>query len=105
MKGLKNMIDEKRFSKTPLKDAVQNVILENRKKLSVSGVLDVESFDEDSVLLYTEAGMLNIKGEELHINKLSVESGDVTVEGHISALVYTEEEGKSRGSFLAKLFK
>ena len=99
------MIDEKRFSKAPLKETAQNVIMENRKKLSVSGVLDVESFDEDSVCLYTEAGMLNIKGEELHINKLSVESGDVTVEGSISALIYTEEEGKSRGSFLSKIFK
>ncbi len=99
------MIDEKRFGKAPIKETSQNVIMENRKKLSVSGVLDVESFDEDSVFLYTEAGMLNIKGEELHINKLSVESGDVTVEGRISSLVYTEEEGKGRGGFLSKIFK
>ncbi|MBO4897275.1 MAG: sporulation protein YabP [Clostridia bacterium] len=99
------MIDEKRFGKTGTKETSQNIIMENRKKLSVSGVLDVESFDEDSVFLYTEAGMLNIKGEELHINKLSVESGDVTVEGQISALIYTEEDGKTRGSLLSKIFK
>lgn len=104
-KGMIKMIDEKRFGKTGTKETSQNIIMENRKKLSVSGVLDVESFDEDSVFLYTEAGMLNIKGEELHINKLSVESGDVTVEGQISALIYTEEDGKTRGSLLSKIFK
>lgn len=101
------MIDEKRFTKTHISDVTQNVILENRKKLSISGVEDVESFDEDNIILYTEIGTLNIKGEDLHINKLSVETGEVVVEGDIISINYTDDEaGKSRGGgFLAKLFK
>lgn len=99
-------MDEKRFLKTGAKEINQNVILENRKKMSISGVLDVESFDEDNVSLFTEAGMLNIKGASLRINKLSVESGDVTVEGEISSLTYTDDDPAAKGgSIFKKLFK
>ncbi len=99
------MIDEKRFTKSQGREISQNVILENRKKLSISGVSDVGSFDEDEVCLYTEAGMLNIKGANLKINKLSVETGEVVVEGEINSLHYTDEEAKSGTSILKKLFK
>lgn len=99
-------MDEKRFLKTVTKELSQNIILENRKKMSISGVMDVESFDEDNILLYTEAGMLNIKGEKMRINKLSVESGDVTVEGEICSVSYTDEDPKAKGaSIFKKLFK
>ena len=100
------MIDEKRFSKATAKEITQNIILENRRKLSVSGVEDVDSFDEDSVVLFTQAGTLNIKGTDLHINKLSVETGEVSVEGEIASLTYTDDEhGAHSSGFLAKLFK
>jgi len=100
------MIDEKRFSKQATKDLRQNIILENRKKLSVSGVVDVESFDEECVNLYTEAGLLHIKGEGLKISKLSVESGDVSIDGEITSLVYTDDDPKEKGlSVFKKLFK
>lgn len=99
-------MDEKRFLKTVTKELNQNIIMENRKKMSISGVVDVESFDEDNISLYTEAGMLNIRGEKMRINKLSVESGDVTVEGEINSLAYTDEEHSTKGgSILKKLFK
>lgn len=100
------MIDEKRFTKTATKEIAQNVIMENRRKLSVSGVEDVDSFDEDSIVLFTQAGTLNIKGEDLHINKLSVETGEIAVEGEITSLTYTDDERGARGSgFFSKLFK
>ncbi len=101
------MLDEKRFTKTPPKEAMHNLILENRKKLTLSGIEDVDSFDEESISLFTDTGMLTVKGEELHINKLSVESGEVSIEGHIDSLVYSDEEsGKTRGiGFLARLFR
>lgn len=100
------MIDEKRFSKQTMKETRQNVILENRKKLSVTGVIDVESFDEECVNLYTETGLLHIKGNSLKISKLSVESGDVCVEGEVSSLLYTDDEPGEKGlSVLKKLFK
>jgi len=101
------MIDEKRFNKTAGRETLHNLIMENRRKLSVSGVEDVESFDEESIILYTEAGLLTIKGNELHINKLSVESGEVAIEGEIDSVVYSDADS-SKGSgigLLGKLFK
>ena len=64
-----------------------NAILENRQRLQLSGVTDVDSFDEDEIRLFTQLGELTIKGKDLHINEISVESGDVSVEGDIWALV------------------
>ena len=100
------MIDEKRFSKAPAKEATQNVIMENRRKLSISGVEDVDSFDEDEVVLFTEMGTLNIRGGDLHINKLSIESGEVTVEGDIASLAYSDDDRASRSQgILSRIFK
>ena len=53
-----------------ISNAIQNIILENREKLSISGVLDVLSFDDQVVMVETELGLLTIKGERLKINKL-----------------------------------
>ena len=69
------MIQEER--KTTFKEgtkSIQNLILENREKLSISAVLDVLSFDDQIVILETELGMLTIKGEDLRINKLSIDT-------------------------------
>ena len=105
LKGFEKMIDEKRFSKTQVKEMSQNIILENRKKLTVSGVNDVESFDEDSIVLLTEDGSLQIKGSEMHINKLSVETGEVIIEGAVGAMIYTDEDGHTKGGLISKLFR
>ena len=67
------------------KNNVHNVILEGRKNLTISGVTDVDSFDERCISLYTQLGELVIKGRELHINSMSVETGDMTIEGDIWA--------------------
>jgi len=81
-----------------------NLVIENRKKLTVSAVTDVDSFDEQLIVMYTDMGQLTIKGENLHINNLSVESGDMEIEGTIYALVYTNAT-QNKGSFLSKLFR
>ena len=60
---------------------MQNVVLENREKLSISGVNDVLSFDDQIVILETQLGLLTIKGENLRINKLSIDSEEVVIEG------------------------
>ncbi|MCD7890611.1 MAG: YabP/YqfC family sporulation protein [Ruminococcus sp.] len=60
-----------------------NLILENRKSLSISGITDVDSFDEKAICLYTQLGELTIQGKELHIDAISVETGDMTVTGDI----------------------
>lgn len=76
--------------------------LENRSKLSVSGVKEVESFDESTVLLQTVRGMLIIRGEGLHLHTLSIDGGQVKVDGVIHSLTY--EELQKTGGFFRRLF-
>jgi len=85
---------------------IQNVILENREKLTITGVLDVLSFDDLVVIVETELGLLTVKGENLHINKLSIDTSEVIVEGDISSLTYSQNnQEKKNGSLLGKIFK
>ena len=85
---------------------IQNLVLENRGKLSISGVLDVLSFDDQIVMVETELGLLTVKGEELRINKLSIDTSEVVVEGDIYSLSYSEKEIEKKGtSLLGKIFK
>ena len=83
----------------------QNLILENRKNLSISGITDVDSFDEKSIELYTQLGELTIQGRELHIDSMSVETGDMTITGAIWAIVYGDKDRKGPISALGKLFR
>ncbi len=80
-----------------------NVNMEDRSRLTVSGVEDVAAFDENEIALYTGEGMLIITGAGLHINKLSVESGELAIEGIIDRLEYTEQN-KKKDTFLSRLF-
>lgn len=85
---------------------IQNLILENREKLSISGVLDVLSFDDQVVMVETELGLLTIKGERLKINKLSLDTSEVIVEGDISYLAYSEKnQERTKTSLISKIFK
>ena len=87
-------------------NVIQNLILENREKLSISGVLDVLSFDDQVVTIETELGLLNIKGENLKINKLSIDTSEVIIEGEIDSLVYSQKDyEKNSGGFFGKIFK
>ncbi len=93
------MADEKRISSMP-----HNLVLEDRRMLTVSGVSDVDSFDEETVVVFTDLGELTVRGTNLHINRLSVEVGELTVEGDIAALIYSDEAPKS-GGFFSKVFR
>lgn len=85
---------------------MQNLVLENREKLSISGVNDVLSFDDQIVILETQLGLLTIKGENLRINKLSIDSEEVVIEGEINNLAYSEKDIERKSStFLGKIFK
>ena len=87
-------------------NSIQNVILENREKLTISGVLDVLSFDDQIVIVETELGLLSVKGENLRINKLSIDTSEVVVEGDIFNLSYSEKSAdKKGGSLIGKIFK
>ena len=83
----------------------QNIILEDRERLNVSGVLDVESFCEDKILLETTLGFLEISGSELKMNKLSVDTGELSIEGDITSVNYTDESREQKGSLLTRLFR
>ena len=75
--------------------------LEERRKLAVTGVTEVVSFDEDSVLLRTALGTLLIQGQQLQLKTLTLEGGNVAVEGQISALTY--EEPRQEGGWLRRI--
>ncbi len=79
------------------------LILEQRERLVISGVEEVARFDEESILLTTNMGELEIQGEGLHIEKLSLEGGELHVDGEISALIYTTQDQEEPG-FLRRLF-
>ena len=94
------MTDEKRTAVVP-----HNIVLEGRRMLTVSGVSDVDSFDEETVVIFTELGELTVRGSNLHINKLSVDVGELTVEGDISALIYSENANSGSGGFFSRVFR
>jgi len=77
--------------------------LEGRERLTISGVEDVERFDETEIVMMTSAGILSVTGEELHIGQLSLEGGELHVDGRIDAISY-EEPVQPRGNLLHRLF-
>ena len=81
-----------------------NVILEDRRILTISGVQDIDSYDEQSVVAFTELGELTIKGEGLHINKIDVQTGELNVEGEIWELCYSNLQKSQQGLF-SRLFR
>lgn len=93
------MIEESRVKTT------HNIILENRKNLTVSAVKDVDSYDEKAIVMFTELGMLVVKGSDLHINRFNTQSGELVLEGIIDSLTYSEQEKRTASSFMSKLFK
>lgn len=95
------MVNEDRY-KTP--ETPHNLTLEGRRKLRVGGVEDVESFDENTIVLQTSGGLLILRGSELHVDKLSIEGGELSVSGRIDSMTY-EDNGGGRGGFFSRLFK
>lgn len=83
------------------------LMLTDRRTCTISGVNDVLSFDVNEILLETEQGMLMIKGNELHVSRLSLDKGEVDVDGRIDSFTYSENAGyNGKGeSLIARLFK
>ena len=90
--------DEKNPSPAP----THRITLDQRRRLTVSGVEEVESFDENTIVMDTAQGMLIVRGEGLHIEKLSLDGGDLKVEGMVESLTY-EEDRRGRGGFFSRL--
>lgn len=85
-------------------ETAHNVIIEGRSSLNISGVEDVESFDEKSIVMDTAKGILLVRGEDLHMEKLSLDGGDLLVTGKINSLEY-EDDNRETGGFWARLFR
>ncbi len=86
---------------------MHKIIITNRKSCAVSGVNDVLSFDEHEILLETEQGMLMIKGDELHVSRLTLDKGEVDIDGKVDSFTYSDVSagGKKNESLLGKLFR
>lgn len=99
------IIEEKRqYEKTEKKQAEHSLALSRRKKLSVEGVENIVGFSDTSVTLDTVMGRLIIKGEGLHVNKLSLNDGSFALDGTVNSVEYTKKGGK-KGSFFENLFR
>ena len=83
------------------------IVLNNRKNIAITGVTDVISFDLNQILVETDYGMLTIKGQDLHVNKLSVDNGELSVEGRIDNYAYSETNNlqKKGESLMTRLFR
>lgn len=89
-----------------IEDKKSLLSLENRKRLILTGVIEVVSFNEEQIILNTNLGTLNIKGGGLKMNKLDVQNGDVIIIGTINSCMYTNSEPKKqKQSLMSKLFK
>lgn len=89
-----------------IEDKRSNLVLENRKKLTINGVIEVINFNENQILLNTDVGTMIIKGQQLKMNKLDVQNGDVVITGKVDAFVYTNDKIKlKKDSIISRLFR
>lgn len=86
---------------------MHKVTMTNRRTCTINGVSDVLSFDIHEILLETEQGMLMIKGDDLHVNRLTLEKGEVDVDGKIDSFTYSDVSASTHKSesLLSKLFR
>lgn len=83
-----------------------SLVLESRKRLSLTGVIEVVSFNDEQIILNTVLGSLTIKGDGLKMNKLDVQNGEVMIVGTVNSCVYSGTETKrDKESIFSKLFK
>lgn len=92
------MTEEKKAAKVP-----HSLIVENRRSLTATGVSNVDSFDEQTIVAYTDLGELVIHGSQLKINKLNIETGELTLMGEIISMSYSDN--KPVGGLISRLFK
>ena len=86
---------------------MHKLFLQNRGNVSITGVTDVVSFDESQVILDTDMGLLTLKGKDLHVSRLTIEKGEVDVDGTVDRLAYSSNDSIRRAgeSMLSRLFK
>ena len=101
-------MEERYFNSGSNSNVYHRFTLENRESMDVVGVVDVESFDNEEIIMDTEMGLLAIKGENLHIKHLNLEQGEVKITGLVMELAYAEQKKRAGGrgkGLLDKIFK
>lgn len=93
------------MNQTNIAPKKQTIILKNREELFLDGVSDVIGFDECSVTVKTVLGGLTVDGTDLHITRMSLESGEVVISGNVSGLFYDETKGTEKPRFFSRLWK
>ncbi len=83
------------------------LVIENREHTEITGVLHVDSFDDEEVIMETELGLLAVRGENLHIKHLNLDQGEIFIDGLLLELAYAENrQTRLRGkTLLERLFK
>ena len=81
-----------------------NLILEERGSLTVTGVEDIDSFDDQTVVIYTGLGELTVRGNQLHIERIDLLAGELELQGQVDALTYADQPAV-RGGFFARIFR
>lgn len=100
-------MEENRYLAKP-QPGRHRLVIDNREKMDISGVLNVDSFDDQEIILETEQGLLAMRGEELHIKHLNLEQGELQIEGFLLELAYSEERSRRKDrskSFFERLFR
>ena len=91
---------------TEQKNSLHNLVMENRRRIVISGVKEVEGFTETEVSLYTDMGQLNIKGKNLHVNQFSTDTGELVMIGDmVHSLIYSDKPRRMPDNFITRLFK
>lgn len=98
-------MDDKMIAKKSA--TIHKVQVTSRNQASITGVNDVLSFDAGEILLETGSGILMIRGQELHVNRLTLEKGEVDIDGRVDSLTYSDNSayGKTGESLIGRLFK
>lgn len=96
------MADEKKAAAS-----THRIMMDDREKISICGVEEVLTFDEETIMIETSMGMLTIKGINLHVNKLNLEKTELEVDGEIESLIYSDGDtyGKPGKSLFSKIFR
>jgi sporulation protein YabP len=101
-----DMMQEQSRSYSDTRENEHKLVMNGRKHVELTGVTEVISFDSDEVCLETTQGTLRFCGEELHVKRLTLERGEVTLEGHIREIAYYESaQNKTAGNIIRRLFR
>ncbi|MEZ4358407.1 MAG: sporulation protein YabP [Eubacteriales bacterium] len=88
-----------------ISDKSHKVTIDSRERANVTGVLDVDSFNENEIIFITTCGAITINGEDLHINRLNLEEGQLIIDGVIQSLDYSDHEERRNRGFFSKVFR